>query len=93
MSEEELRRYENIEQLGVYMREHKDLAWDDLSFWDKAKLINKFSIFAIIGNVFQLMGTLMYFLQQGEEMSVGEILLGFGCLIAWSTLPRYFFYS
>lgn len=26
-------------------------------------------------------------------MSFGEILVGFGCLFAWSTLPRYFMYS
>ena len=51
MTDEELRHYENREQLGMYMREHQDLGWDDLSFWDKWKLINKFSIIAIIGNI------------------------------------------
>ncbi len=38
--------------MGAYMKEHKDLSWTQLSFWDKAKLINKFSLIAIIGNVF-----------------------------------------
>ena len=62
MNDDELRHYENVEQLGVYMREHKDLPWNKLPFWDKAKLINKFSILAIVGNLCQLLGTGMYFL-------------------------------
>ena len=57
----EKRHYENVEQLGMYMREHQDLAWDDLKFWDKAKLINKFSIIAIVGNFFQIMGSILYY--------------------------------
>jgi len=51
-SENEQRHYENMEQLGMYMRERQDLAWEDLKFWDKAKLINKFSIIALVGNLF-----------------------------------------
>jgi hypothetical protein len=45
------------------MREHRDLSWDDLKFWDKIKLINKFSVLAIIGNVMSLLGTSVYFFQ------------------------------
>ena len=48
----EQRHYENKEQLGMYMRERQDLAWEDLKFWDKAKLINKFSLIALVGNLF-----------------------------------------
>jgi hypothetical protein len=62
MTDEQLHHYENFEQLGVYMREHQDLSWSDLGFWDKAKLINKFSVFAIVGNIFQFLGTGLYFL-------------------------------
>jgi hypothetical protein len=36
----------------MYMRERQDLAWEDLEFWDKAKLINKFSLIALVGNLF-----------------------------------------
>ena len=90
---EQLRQYENREQLGVYMREHQDVSWDDLKFWDKVKLINKFSVLAIIGNVIQLLGTSLYFLESLVDIGVGETLIGFGCFCAWSTLPRYFMYS
>lgn len=51
-SEAEQRQYDNKEQLGMYMRERQDLAWEDLKFWDKAKLINKFSLIALVGNLF-----------------------------------------
>ena len=51
-NEAEQRQYENKEQLGMYMRERQDLAWEDLEFWDKAKLINKFSLIALVGNLF-----------------------------------------
>lgn len=52
MTDEDLRHYENMEQLGMYMREHQDLSWEDLTFWDKLKLFNKFSFLAILGNIF-----------------------------------------
>lgn len=35
----------------------------------------------------------MYFLKPVREVEVGEVLIGFGCLFAWATLPRYFMYS
>ncbi len=75
------------------MREHVDIAWEDLKLSDKAKLINKFQIIAIVGNVFQVLGTSFYFLQQVREVSAGEIFMGIGCFCAWATLPRYFMYS
>ena len=93
MTESEQRHYENTEQLGMYMRERQDLAWEDLKFWDKAKLINKFSIIALVGNLFQILGSIFYYVQQVREVGFGEIMIGIGCLCAWSTLPRYFFYS
>jgi hypothetical protein len=34
------------------MREHEDMSWEDLKFSDKLKLINKFSLLAIVGNLF-----------------------------------------
>jgi hypothetical protein len=75
------------------MREHKNLSWGKMSFWDKTKLFNKFSFIAIVGNVFQIAGVCMYFLRSIREIEFGEVLIGFGCLFAWATLPRYFMYS
>lgn len=49
-----LRNYENKEKMGAYMREHKNLSWAKLSFWDRAKLINKFSFIIIVGNIVKL---------------------------------------
>ncbi len=61
MTESEQRHYENTEQLGMYMRERQNLAWEDLKVWDKAKLINKFSIIALVGNFFQILGSIFYY--------------------------------
>lgn len=52
MEEDELRHFENKEQMGMYMRDHQDMKWEDLKFWDKVKLINMFSPIAIAGNFF-----------------------------------------
>jgi hypothetical protein len=93
MSTEDLRKYENTEQLGMYMREHTEITWGQLTFSDKLKLINMFSPLTIVGNVFQIMGTLIYYIKDEGEISLSEVLLGIGCLLAWCTLPRYFMYS
>ena len=61
-TESEIRHYENKEQLGMYMRERQDLAWEDLNFKDKARLVNKFSLIAIVGNFFQLLGCVFYYI-------------------------------
>jgi len=39
------------------------------------------------------MGTILYLLRPIRETQIEDILMGFGCLFAWSTLPRYFMYS
>lgn len=90
---DDLRKYENTEQLGMYMREHHDITWNQLTVSDKFKLINMFSPLAIAGNLFQLLGTAIYYIQDDGEISLAEILIGMGCLFAWCTLPRYFMYS
>jgi hypothetical protein len=46
----------------MYMRERQDLAWEDLNFKDKARLVNKFSLIAIVGNFFQLLGCVFYYI-------------------------------
>lgn len=75
------------------MRQHQNLSWGQLSFWDKAKLYNKFCFVAIAGNIFQITGSVLYFLRPIREVQFGEVMIGFGCLFAWCTLPRYFMYS
>lgn len=79
--------------MGVYMREHRDASWDQLKLADKLKLINMFSPLALIGNIFQLLGTSLYFIQNEGELDIAEIYIGFGCFCAWATLPRYLMYS
>ena len=75
------------------MRDRDGLLWRDLSFWDRTKLINKFSIIVIIGNLCQLIGTLLYFISPVITLTESEIFIGFGCFFAWVSLTRYFMYS
>eukprot|EP00347_Sterkiella_histriomuscorum_P004141 403361598 len=78
--------YQNEEQFP-------NLAWVDLPIWEKSKLINKFTFVALIGNFCQVTGSILYFLRPIREVEFDEILIGFGCLLAWATLPKYFMYS
>ena len=75
------------------MRENYKLSWGQLRFWEKQKLYNKFVFVAIMGNICQILGTASYFLKFIKETEVAEVLVGFGCLFAWSGLSKYFMYS
>ncbi len=40
----------------------KDVTWESLSFWDKAALFNKWSLFLAFGNLCTIFGSLFYIL-------------------------------
>lgn len=75
------------------MRDHGGKTFNQLSFWDKTKLINKFSFIVVFGNISQLIGTSLYFMNPAVSMTECEVFIGFGCFFAWVSLTRYFMYS
>ena len=50
------------------MREHYNISWGKLRFSDKARMYNKFCFITIIGNVFQIIGSFLYFLRPVREL-------------------------
>jgi len=83
------------------------ILWQDLKFSDKAKLCGYGSLFIILMNTVQIIGSLNHlgeafqffggleqqFPMEGFRRSDPEILVGFGCLLAWVTIIRYMGYS
>lgn len=85
------------------------MLWQDLKFEDKAKLFGYGSLFIILMNTVQIIGSLSHLSEtfalfqptldeelhriEGFKRTEPEILVGFGCLLAWVTIIRYMGYS
>ena len=63
--------------------------WNELSFWDKAKLFNKWVIVSLIANSFLIIGTILYMISNFKDIENAEIFLGFGCMLTWISFSRY----
>ena len=71
-------------------RSNKVLTWDSLSFWDKAALFNKWSLFMAFGNLFTIFGSLFYILSPYFDLVQVELFIGLGCAVNWIAIARYF---
>ena len=47
------------------------------------------SIICLIANLLLIIGTLLYLLQEFENVDLAEITLGFGCMLTWISITRY----
>jgi len=66
------------------------VTWESLSFWDKAALFNKWSLFLAFGNLCTIFGSLFYILSPYFDLPQIELLIGLGCAISWISIARYF---
>jgi len=55
--------------------------------------MNKFSFVQILGCIFSIIGTFVYFTPFIRNIGIGEVFMGFGCFLEWVVLSRYFLYS
>jgi len=55
--------------------------------------VNRWNVTCLVGNVFQLSGVIIYFLDLHQRLIVTNIFFGVGCMIAWFNLGRYLEYS
>ena len=67
----------------------KKIRWEDLSFGDKAKIFNYWSIVVVISNFFQIFGSIMFILRDITPLHTLELFVGLGCFLAWISISRY----
>mmetsp|Transcript_5143 Transcript_5143/g.3829 ORF Transcript_5143/g.3829 Transcript_5143/m.3829 type:complete len:156 (+) Transcript_5143:953-1420(+) len=67
--------------------------WEDLTFSDKMKLFNYWSIVTLIANIFQIFGALFYMTNLFIPFHYSDYFVGIGCMLAWVTLTQYLEYS
>jgi len=61
-----------------------------MSFWDKYRLFNKWSVISAIGNLLTIFGSIFYLTQHWFPFFRTEHFLGFGCFLTWISFTRYF---
>jgi len=80
---------ENIRQ----RKQNKKISWENLTFWDKTALFNKWSLLSIIGNLCTFFGSMCYIVPKGYNLQTTELLIGIGCGLNWISVTRYFTHS
>jgi hypothetical protein len=78
------------DRLASYLKEHKDMTWKEISIWDKARLFNLWSIVTLIANFLLIIGTVLYLIRTIKNIELAEISIGFGTMLTWLSLTRYF---
>lgn len=67
--------------------------WDQLKFQDKSKLFNKWSIICLLGNIIQMFGSILSLLDYHNINGSTDMLIGFGCMLAFINIGRYLDYN
>jgi len=65
-------------------------AWDKLTFRDKAKLVNEWTLIIIVANIIHIIGTIMLMMNVKTIKKNGAILVGFATFFIWTAIMRYF---
>jgi len=64
-----------------------------LKMKDKKKLFNMWSLISILGNIVQIFGSVLSLFDSNNTMTSTEILVGFGCMLAYINIGRYLEYN
>lgn len=67
----------------------RNFAWESISFWDKYRLFNKWSVVSAIGNLLTIFGSIFYICNKWFPYYQAEHFLGFGCFLTWISITRY----
>lgn len=74
------------------LEDDRIIRWEDLNFFSKASLFNKWSILSIFASFFQVLASLIALAQLDPQVVEQEMLLGVGCMLAWINITRYIEY-
>lgn len=78
-----------LERLVKMQYVNQGTGWDELSFDQKMKLFNKWSIAIVIGDLFTIFGAIFYLNQKYFQGKLIEGFIGFGCFFTWVSVIRY----
>jgi len=67
----------------------KELNWNELTFEDKLRLIEKWSFVSILANIFQIIGSVCSIQRQYLSATTPDKLQGIGCMLACFNMIRY----
>ncbi len=71
----------------------KENQWNVLRISDKKKFFNMWSIISLLGNIVQIFGSVLSLFDSNNTMASTEILVGFGCMLAYINIGRYLEYN
>jgi hypothetical protein len=69
------------------------ISWNNLTYTDKARLFNSWSIIILAGNFFQVVGSVMYMARDFIPLETEVFFIGFGCLLGWISIMKYIEYA
>lgn len=74
-------------------------AWEDMSLTEKIKFFDAFLIIMMLGNVFQILGSVVSIYQNftpqdsNAVISIKESCVGIGCMCCWFNIIKYLTYN
>ena len=87
--QDEIGRSKSITDVILEKTNEEDVPdWNDLSFSDKSRLFNEWSLVIIISNIFIIIGSIFMLITGEGIYREAEILIGFGTALAWFALPK-----
>ena len=81
---------ERSDTVGLDSNGEEEIEWGELTFGDKMKMFNEWSIVLIIANLFHIVGTVFLILNSSAISKNGAFLIGFGTFFIWTSIMRYF---
>jgi len=75
---------EQIKQLINNALSKNKLSWENLNFWDKVRLFDKWQIVGLIGCSLTITGSLLFISSTEFKYTDSETLLGFGFFCIWA---------
>ena len=71
----------------------KENQWNVLRSSDKKKFFNMWSMISLLANIVQIFGSVLSLFDTNNTMASTEILVGFGCMLAYINIGRYLEYN
>ena len=83
----------NEEKIKTEKLDRQDTDTEKVKNLQKSKLFNIWALICLVGNVVQIFGSAMNLFDTDNIMSSTEILVGFGCMLAYINVGRYLEYN
>lgn len=80
---------EEVELLVRQYYERKTLSWTNLSFSEKTKLVKKWYLVSLIGNLCSFFGSAFLIMSGKYDLHLGEVLIGLGAFCTWCSITKY----